>query len=153
VRAVALDRASSRLYLLIMPSLDIAALAAQRGLAPLLDQLRRDHGGYTLLEHWQQGEFHHDHVIRVADQVLVVATNCNAGVKEVLVFEQVPDRWALWHHRCPDNVEFEGVLPPLLGSARTEHWFDPNLLLAENARSELLPGARRRARGGGWEAI
>jgi hypothetical protein len=29
----------------------------------------------------------------------VVATNCNAGVKELLCFAEIPDRDALWHWR------------------------------------------------------
>ncbi|MCB9788905.1 MAG: hypothetical protein H6744_19690 [Deltaproteobacteria bacterium] len=59
----------------------------------------------------------------------------------------------MWHARCPDNPEFEGELPPVLAVARTAHWFDPCALLAEDARSELRPEARRRQRGGGWVAI
>lgn len=108
--------------------------------------------------HWQQGEFHHDHVFRLRQPpsslpgpILVVSTNCNAGIKEVLCFDRVPDRWALWHERCPDNPEFEGALPPVLACARTTHWFDPCELLVPDARSELRPEARRRMRGGGWE--
>lgn len=127
-------------------------------LGSLLDHLQRKHGGYELLEHWLQGEFHHDLLIRVSapavpGRYLVVATNCNGGVKELLAFDEIPDRWALWHARCPDNPEFLGVLPPLLAEARTPHWFDPCLLLAANARSELKPSCRTRARGGGWEPL
>jgi hypothetical protein len=65
-------------------------------------------------------------VIRVAEAalqelpgcVLVVATNCNGGVKEVLCFADVPDRWALWHHRCPEVADFAGQLHPILARAR-----------------------------------
>ena len=42
--------------------------------------------------------------------MLVVATNCNGGVKEVLCFRDAPDRWALWHHRCPNVADFAGEL-------------------------------------------
>ena len=83
--------------------------------------------------------------------VLVIATNCNGGVKEILAFDRVPDRDALWHHRCPHQPEFGGELVPLLASARTTHWFDPCVLLADNARSELKAEFRKRQRGGGWE--
>ena len=130
-------------------------LSRQLGLGALLSELRTRAGGYDLVDHWQQGEFHHDVVIRVggpeAGLVLVVATNCNGGVKEVLAFADVPDRWALWHWRCPNVADFSGDLPPLLARATTTHYFDPCDLLAENARSELRPEARQRMRGGGWE--
>ena len=82
--------------------------------------------------------------------VLVVATNCNGGVKEVLSFDHVPDRLALWHWRCPDNPEFAGDLPPPLSAATTEHWFDPCELLAADARSEYRAEHRERQCGGGW---
>ena len=134
--------------------LDVEALARTLGLGALLAQLERD-GGYELVDHWQQGEFHHDVVVRAGDLVLVVATNCNGGVKEVLAFRAVPDRWALWHARCPDNAEIASrataALPAALASARTQHWFDPCELLVDDARSELKPSCRRRAVGGGWE--
>jgi hypothetical protein len=129
------------------------------GLGSLLDALRARCGGYALLDHWQQGEFHHDVVVRVPARgplpgdVLVVATNCNGGVKEVLCFADVPARWALWHRRCPTVADFaDGApLPPVLAELRTAHWFDPCELLATDARSELAPACRKRARGGGWE--
>ena len=96
-------------------------------LGALLDDVRRRWGGYELVDHWQQGEFHHDVVLRVpaaqADlggQLLIVATNCNGGVKEVLGFAELPARLALWHWRCPENSEFSGTLPPLLGSAAAD---------------------------------
>ena len=135
----------------------LEALSAQLALGSLLSTLEAHTGGYDLVDHWQQGEFHHDLVLRVPragdlpGPVLVVATNCNGGVKEILCFDDVPERGALWHHRCPDNAEFTGQLPPLLASARTIHWFDPCELLAANARSELRPEYRRRQEGGGWE--
>lgn len=133
-------------------ALDVRELGEHLALGDLLSQLDAEHGGYTLLDHWTQGEFHHDIVLRLADeQVLVVATNCNGGVKELLLFDETPDRWALWRWRCPDNPEFEGDLPPLRSRATTMHHFDPCELLVEDARSELRPEFRRRVRGGGWE--
>ena len=66
------------------------------------------------------------------------------------VFATVPDRWALWHWRCPLITEFVGALPPVRGEVRTVHFFDPSELLAEDARSELRPEHRMRQRGGGW---
>jgi hypothetical protein len=131
-------------------------LSQELGLGPLLSELNARLGGYDLVDHWQQGEFHHDLVLRVprADDlpgpVLVVATNCNGGVKEILCFDSVPERGALWHHRCPNNPEFAGALPPVLGEVRTPHWFDPCELLGPNARSEYRPEARERQPGGGW---
>ncbi len=137
----------------------VAQLARSLVLGALLDKLQRRFGGYDLVAHWTQGEFHHDVVIRLAEsaasvlpgRVLVVGTNCNGGVKEVLAFADVPDRRALWHRRCPDIHEFTGELGPILGRTVTEHWFDPCELLAANARSELRPEYRRRQEGGGWE--
>jgi hypothetical protein len=134
-------------------------LASHLALGSLLDVLVREHRGYDLIAHWKQGEFHHDVVLRVHEPkglpgaVLVVATNCNGGVKEVLCFDEPPDRYALWHTRCPDNPEFEGQLCPILGEARTLHWFDPCALLVADARSEMRPECRRRQRGGGYEPI
>jgi hypothetical protein len=134
----------------------IDALAENLALGSLLAHLQDRAGGYDLVDHWQQGEFHHDVVLRVPPAaplpgpVLVVATNCNGGVKEILCFDEVPARGALWHHRCPDNPEFAGVLPALRASARTIHWFDPCALLAPDARSEYREDARERQPGGGW---
>jgi len=127
-------------------------LAGLLVLGALLEELRARHGGYELVDHWKQGEFHHDVVVRLPDGlVLVVATNCNGGVKEVLAFETVPDRWALWHWRCPHVADFAGELTPILGRAITHHWFDPCDLLATNARSELREEFRERQHGGGWQ--
>jgi hypothetical protein len=96
-------------------------------------------------------------VVRAGEAVLVISTNCNGGVKELALFDEVPDRWALWHHRCPGNPEFVRLarrpLPRLIDQHRTLHWFDPCELLTEDARSELLPSCRRRAFGGGWELV
>jgi hypothetical protein len=132
-------------------------LSQELSLGALLGELNAQLGGYELLDHWQQGEFHHDLVVRVREAeaalpgpVLVVSTNCNGGVKEILAFGEVPDRSALWHHRCPDNPEFGGELPPVLGVARTIHWFDPCVLLGPDARSEYREDARCRQPGGGW---
>jgi hypothetical protein len=126
-----------------------------------LDDLVARFGSYELVAHWTQGEFHHDLVVRLPavaaavlpGRVLVVATNCNGGIKEVLAFAEVPDRSALWHHRCPDLAGFGGALPPVLWRAVTEHWFDPCELLAADARSELRPEFRCRQEGGGWQSI
>jgi hypothetical protein len=138
----------------------VSDLAGCLVLGALLDELTRRFGGYELVAHWTQGEFHHDVVLRLPGEVtsalpgsvLVVATNCNGGIKEVLCFATVPDRAALWHHRCPAIPEFFGDVAPILASAVTEHWFDPCELLAADARSELRPEHRRRQVGGGWEA-
>jgi hypothetical protein len=135
----------------------VEQLAQNLGLGSLLLDLRQSFGGYRILDHWQQGEFHHDLILRVQQpaplpgQILVVATNCNGGVKEVLCFDEAPARGALWHQRCPDNPEFTGDLPPVLASARTIHWFDPCELLTEDARSEYRPEFRERQAGGGWQ--
>jgi hypothetical protein len=130
----------------------IDALAGTLALGTLLDSVRQ-----RLVDHWQQGEFHHDtvlHVHRAAldlpGQFLVVATNCNGGVKEVLCFGALPERLALWHARCPDNPEFDGSLTELLAMARTAHWFDPCELLHPDARSEYREQFRERQSGGGW---
>lgn len=117
-------------------------------------------GRYELLDHWKQGEFHHDVVVRVQSGfaatsrvggILVVATNCNGGVKEVILFDSVPDRWALWHWRCPQVNDFSGDLPPIIARAVTHHWFDPCDLLVPDARSELREEFRQRQQGGGWQ--
>lgn len=130
---------------------EVQKLADTLMLGALLEEIKDRHRTYEVLAHWQQGEFHHDVVLRVDGEVLVVATNCNGGVKEVLVFAEVPERYALWHWRCPKIADFSGAIPALLARAVTTHYFDPCDLLAENARSELRPEARQRMRGGGWE--
>jgi hypothetical protein len=134
-------------------------LAGTLVLGALLEEVTQHFGGYELVAHWTQGEFHHDVVLQlpeIADRdlpgrVLVVATNCNGGIKEVICFADVPDRRALWHHRCPKVREWSGELGRILDRAVTEHWFDPCELLTANARSELRPEHRRRQEGGGWE--
>jgi hypothetical protein len=133
----------------------VQSLASEMVLGSLLAALARG-GGYDLLDHWLQGEFHHDIILHALGDhglpgpILVVATNCNGGVKEVLSFAAVPDRWALWHQRCPENAEFAGEPLVILDRAETLHQFDPCALLAADARSELLPEHRERMRGGGW---
>jgi hypothetical protein len=136
----------------------VESLAGHLALGSLLDELRARSGSYDLLEHWTQGEFHHDLVLRVPDggvglpgPVLVVATNCNGGVKEVLCFAEAPTHGALWHWRCPAVAEFAGALPPILARATTVHFFNPCELLAADARSELRPEFRERQPGGGWQ--
>jgi len=132
----------------------VEELAGTLALGTLLERLTERYGEYELVAHWKQGEFHHDVVVRLVGEprdlpgrVLVVATNCNGGVKEVSVFAETPQREALWRERCPASEEFGGELPPLLARARTHHWFDPCELLGEGARSEL------RQKGGGWEPV
>ncbi len=152
-------------------------LAQNLVLGSLLEDIVRRFGTYELRAHWQQGEFHHDVVIElpylpegIPGKVLVVSTNCNGGVKELLVFDKMPDRRALWAERCNTNppsiwrrivkmgAALYGLLmskpKPLviLGSARTVHWFNPCELLGEDARSELKPEFRKRQDGGGWES-
>jgi len=141
----------------MLPETRIEALAGTLVLGALLDDVRRAYGSFELVEHWKQGEFHHDVVLRLPvgcsdlpGRVLVVATNCNGGVKEVLCFDDVPPRASLWSLRCPANVDFAAPpAVPLLRSA-TLHWFDPCELLGADARSELLPEHRVRQDGGGW---
>ena len=134
----------------------IEALSQNLVLGPLLSELVSTFGGYDIVDHWQQGEFHHDLVLRLSatdtlpGNVLVVATNCNGGVKEILRLDSVPERSALWHSRCPQNPEFDGDLPAVLETVRTVHWFDPCELLGPDARSEYREEFRERVPGGGW---
>jgi hypothetical protein len=125
-------------------------------LGALLEELESSHGGFELLAHWTQGEFHHDLVVKVHERwdlpgaFLIVATNCNGGVKEVLCLSRLPNRGGLWRMRCPENPEFTGELPDVLEEATTLHWFEPCELLANDARSELREEHRERQSGGGW---
>jgi len=135
----------------------ISDLASTMVLGALLARARERWGTFEILNHWQQGEFHHDVVLRVAaglpdlpGSVLVVATNCNGGVKEVLCLSEPPERLGLWHARCPENPEFFGTIPRLLAVATTPHWFDPCELLSPNARSEYREEFREKQCGGGW---
>jgi len=135
----------------------VAELASELSSGALLERLQRDHAGFDLLDHWQQGEFHHDFVLQLRDPrelpgpIVVFSTNCNAGVKEVLCLAERPSRGGLWHSRCPDNPEFEGVAPVVLDHARTSHWFDPCEVLKPDARSEFREEFRERQPGGGWQ--
>jgi hypothetical protein len=66
------------------------ALARCLVLGTLLAEVQERFGGYDLVAHWTQGEFHHDVVLRLPEaaasalpgRVLVVATNCNGGIKD-----------------------------------------------------------------------
>lgn len=136
-------------------TITVQQLADELSLGGVMAALQRHFGRYELLHHWTQGEFHHDVVFRVDAEmplgpILVVATNCNGGVKEVLSFDEPPQESALWHWRCPDSDEFGGELPPLRARATTPHWFDPCELLRPDARSELRAEFRERQPGGGW---
>jgi hypothetical protein len=150
------DRGPSRCYDHRMSDF-LRTLADTMVLSSLLERLRSEFGSYELVDHWQQGEFHHDIVLRVAvsshlpGTYLVVATNCNGGIKDVACFDQLPDRMGLWQLRCPDNPEFVGPKPRILARQTTPHWFDPRELLAPNARSELREEFRERQCGGGWQ--
>jgi hypothetical protein len=133
------------------------ALKEELSLGDLLERLRALCGSFELVGHHTQGEFHHDVTVRVPEgafpaRVLVVATNCNGGVKEILAFDEAPSPEALWHHRCPDNPEFvpQLALPEIRAQATTIHFFDPCELLRDDARSELRAEHRVRQDGGGW---
>ena len=135
-------------------------LAENLALGSLLNDVKQRFGSYELVDHFTQGEFHHDVLVKVASAgpslpgpYLVIATNCNGGVKEVLCFSEAPTASALWHWRCPDVAEFSGDLPPLRDRAITTHWFEPCDLLRPDARSELKPEFRQRQEGGGWEMV
>lgn len=139
------------------PSALVERLASKLTLGELLAVIVADFGRYELVAHWQQGEFHHDTVLRIAHadsepsgNFLVIATNCNGGVKEVLCVAALPTRGGLWRWRCPDAAEFAGDPPTILARAATLHWFDPCKLLAPDARSEYREEHRVRQLGGGW---
>jgi len=108
-------------------------------------------GEYEISEHWTQGEFHHDVVISIPDQCLIISTNCNGGVKDVLLLNEKPNQEQLWHWRCPDNPEFQGAPINIVEYIKTDAWHDPCGVLAPDARSELKPEFRKRQNGGGWE--
>lgn len=134
-------------------------LAKTLVLGALLEELRTRYGAFELLDHWTQGEFHHDVVVRVSGAtdlpgpVLVVATNCNGGVKEVSCFAAVPERKALWALRCPENPAFDSKAAVPLARSTTIHWFDPCELLRADARSELRAEHRVQQDGGGWMCV
>ena len=106
---------------------------------------------YKVCGHWTQGEFHHDVVIDIDSHCLIISTNCNGGVKEVLLLEEMPSQEQLWHWRCPENPDFSGKPLKLVAQVKTEAWHDPCEVLVPDARSELKPEFRRRQKGGGWE--
>ena len=114
-----------------MNSLAIGELANVLVLGDLLDRLVQRHGGYELVDHWQQGEYHHDLILRVRGRLLLVSTNCNGGIKEVLAFAPgaaVPSREAVWDYRC-DRAALAG----LVEATRTVHWCDPREVLEDSA--------------------
>jgi hypothetical protein len=125
-------------------------LASTLVLGSLLERIKEKFESYDLLAHWTQGEFHHDLVLRAGDRFVVVATNCNGGVKEVIVTDAMPSRGGLWKMRCPGNPSFVGDEPKVLERSTTIHFFDPCELLTPDARSEYKPEARERQEGGGW---
>ena len=131
-------------------------LARNLGLGSLLDDVRQQLGGYELLDHWQQGEFHHDLLLKVDPKgqlpgpLLVVATNCNGGVKEVLCFRRRRPAGRCGTTAALTTRSSRGELPPVLERAHTVHWFDPCELLRPDARSEYRPEHRERQEGGGW---
>jgi hypothetical protein len=133
-------------------------LADHLVLSALLDELRARFGAYELATHWKQGEFHHDLIVRLPEtahlpgRFLVISTNCNGGIKEILCLAEMPTRGGLWKLRCPTNPEFEGSVPVVLDRAVTVHWFDPCELLTPGARSEYRAECRIRQPGGGWIA-
>lgn len=146
----------------------LTTIADRLGPQTLLEALKAELGPIELLAHWTQGEFHHDLIFAVpstapalAGRALVISTNCNGGVKELLCLTQPPDRFRLWRMRCPDNPDFQTLFDPdhpdapieMLGQVRTMHWFDPHRLLTPDTRSELRADQRRRQRGGGWVAL
>jgi hypothetical protein len=140
-----------------MHNVTAEAIASTMALGAAMDLLREQTAGFDLIDHWQQGEFHHDVVLRLSAEtptakglVVVIATNCNGGIKEVLCFDSVPERYALWHWRCPNVQDFAGDLPPLVDHATTMHHFDPCELLRPDARSELRPEFREGEVGGGF---
>jgi hypothetical protein len=135
----------------------IRELAATLVLSEFLSEVARRWGAFDFVDHWQQGEFHHDTILRVRGaredlpgEYLLVATNCNGGVKEVICLRAPPSRGGLWRSRCPDNDEFQGPAPLVLAKEATHHWFDPCALLVADARSEYKAEFRVRQRGGGW---
>jgi hypothetical protein len=158
VQAVHSDPLHATPLLMVAPANEaISDLARTMVLGALLARIREKWGAFEILDHWQQGEFHHDVVLRVEGGVpelpgpiLVVSTNCNGGVKEVLCLSELPERFGLWHARCPDNPEFVGTKPRLLAAATTLHWFEPCELLRPDARSEYREEFREKQCGGGW---
>lgn len=125
----------------------IAELANTLTLGGLIERVRCRFGNFRVLDHWQEGEHHHDLVLELDEyaglpgRFLLVSTNSNGGVKEVHCLASPPDRAGLWHSRCPEQTELVGPPPQILASARTLHWFEPRELLGSAAR--LPPNAAR----------
>ncbi len=132
-------------------------LASSMVLGECLSNLHMNFGGFELVDHWTQGEFHHDLVIRTSSTelppVMVISTNCNGGIKDILGMPAVPDRGGLWRWRCPDNPDFVGPEPQVEVQVTTVHYFEPCEILADDTRSELKPSCRVRQPGGGWQLI
>ena len=91
---------------------DLAFLTQSQVLAGLLGRLRTNHGGYRIVEHWKQGEFHHDLVLKVQaptgelpGDILVVSTNCNGRGEGIVVLR-------------PGARSLGLVAPPLPGHCR-----------------------------------
>jgi len=113
-------------------------LAQTMTLGNLLDALRDQYGSFEIVNHWQQGEFHHDLVFRLPcpvrdmpGEILVVSSNCNGGIKELLCFAQAPTHESLWQERCFENAQSHSTA--VLARARTVHWFDPCELMISSA--------------------
>lgn len=128
----------------------VRSLANILVLGSLLDALESQHGGFDLLAHWIEGEFHHDLVVKVNErwdlpgEFLIVSTNCNGGVKEVICTDAMPTHGGLWRMRCPEKSELDGEIPKVLDRATTVHWFEPSELFRPDVRSELRPEFRKK---------
>ena len=127
----------------------LAALSRQLGLGSLLSELQARYGGTICSTSGRRASSTTILLLRLPEawplpgEYVVVATNCNGGVKEVLCLARKPERSALWHHRCP-TIRFAGELPGARRGAHA-HWFDPCALLKDDARSEYREDARERA--------
>jgi len=101
-----------------LPGLVADALSLHEALA-VLETHAPDH---RLLEVWRDGEYHYDLVFAVSDFFLVVAANCNGGVKEALLLDARPGRDLI---RC---VRRDGPLRALtvLSHERTVHFVPPD---------------------------
>jgi hypothetical protein len=145
----------------MVPCPAIDALAQTLDLGSLLDEVTRRWGAYDLVAHWTQGEFHHDVVLRLGEgaladlpaRVLVVATNCNGGVKEVLCFDDAPGPLGALAPPLPGRRGFRGgpradprargdgaLVRPVRAAARGR---------AERAAGRVPAAAARRRVGGG----
>lgn len=121
----------------------INSLAQELLLGHLLQRLQDEFSDFELIAHWTKGEYHHDIVVRLGDHrdlpgpVLVVSTNCNGGVKEVLCFSDPPSQEELWDLR-DENLETD-ELPVVLAAARTIHWVDPISLIRRPTMVDMRP--------------